>query len=249
MEYKEILGLYDHFQPVVDIQNEVEMYWKKFIPNDQFYKVLSTLLTSLDSNKPEERLPIWLQGTYGTGKSHATTVLKHLLYDDLNEIHDYDIGTVPLKHRLNSFRDQKKVFPVILKGTSNIVDNRSFSLVIEKAVKEALKKEKITIKTKSDFETVILQLKSDEINWEKLFKGTELEIFGSKEDIISKLENYDITILRIIEDILSEKRISFHKEDITKWLEEVLKELREQGEADYLTIYWDEFTGIFNYQN
>lgn len=246
MEYKEVIGLSDHFQPVVDIQNEVEKYWKKFIPNDQFYAVLAKMLTSLDSNKPEERQPIWLQGTYGTGKSHATTVIKHLLYDDINQINDFEIEKTQLKFQLESFRNKNRVFPVILKGTANVYDNRTFALAIEKAVKEALKKEKITLsKIKTDFEAIISKLRGDEINWNNVFKDTELELYGSKEDIISKLENQDSTILIQIEDILSKKGIAFHKENISTWLEEVINELRKQGVADYLMIYWDEFTGIF----
>ena len=245
MLYNEIIKLSEHFQPVVDIQNEVEMYWKKFIPNDQFYQVLSKTLSSFDSTKPEERQPIWLQGTYGTGKSHATTVIKHLLYDDYDKIEDFGIDEPQIKFKLKNFRDKKRVFPVILKGTANVFDNRTFALAVEKAVKEALKKENIKITTKTDFEEIVLKLRGDEINWDKVFKGTELEVFGSKDDIISKLENLDTTILIKIEDILSEKRISFHKEDISSWLEEVINELRELRVADHLMIYWDEFTGIF----
>ena len=245
MEYNEILRLSNHFQPVYDLENEIGNYWKQFIPNQKFCKVLSSLLNSLDTNKPEERRPIWLQGTYGTGKSHATAVIKHLLFDDIEKINDFEIENTQLKFRLNSFRTKNKVFPVVLKGTSNIHDNRSFALVIEKAVKESLRNEGIELKTKTDFDEVISKLQSNDLNWKNLFQGTELEAFGSKEDIISKLQREDPDILTKIEDILSEKGIHFDKENISKWLEEVQKELKDDGIADYLMIYWDEFTGIF----
>ena len=245
MKYKEILTLNDYFQPVYDLKNEKGMYWKQFIPNEKFNNVLSSILNSLESNKVEERQPIWLQGTYGTGKSHATAVIKHLLYDNEENINDYDIENTQLKYRLESFRNKSRVFPVVLKGTSNIYDNRTFALVIEKAVKDSLKRENIKINTKTDFDEIISKLRSNNINWEKIFKGTDLEVYGSKEDIIAKLERKDISILTKIEDILSKEGIHFNKENIVVWLEDVIKELKEKKIADYLMIYWDEFTGIF----
>ena len=245
MRYGEIIELNDYFQPVYDLENEIGTYWKQFIPNEKFYKVLSETMNSLENSKPEERKSIWLQGAYGTGKSHATAVIKHLLFDGLDEINDFiENLEEQIKFKIKNFRKNKKVFPVVLKGTSSVIDNRTFALVLEKAVKNALKKEGIELITKTDFDKMITKLKSDEINWEKVFKGTELEIYGTKEDIISKLQQGNIDILTKIESILSQKGIHFSSENIANWLVEVKNELKNKGIADYLVIYWDEFTGI-----
>lgn len=245
MKYEEIIGLNDYFQPVYDLENEIGTYWKQFITNEKFYKVLSETINSLESSKPEERKSVWLQGAYGTGKSHATAVVKHLLFDDLNEINDFiENLEEQVKFKIKNFRKNKRVFPVVLKGTSSIIDNRTFALVLEKAVKNALKKEGIELITKTDFDKMITKLKSDEINWEKVFKGTELEVYGTKEDIISKLQQGNINILTKIEGVLSQKGIHFSTENIANWLVEVRNELKNRGIADYLVIYWDEFTGV-----
>ena len=245
MRYDEIIGLNDYFQPVYDLENEIGTYWKTFIPNEKWYKVLSEMINSLESSKPEERKSIWLQGAYGTGKSHATAVVKHLLFDDLNEINDFiENLEEQIKFKIENFRKNKRVFPFVLKGTSSIIDNRTFALVLERSVKNALKKEGIEFVTKTDFDKMITKLKSDEINWEKVFKGTELEVYGTKEDIISKLQQGNINILTKIEGILSQKGIHFSTENIANWLVEVKNELKNKRIADYLVIYWDEFTGI-----
>lgn len=245
MKYEEILELNDYFQPVYDLENEIGTYWKQFIPNEKFYKVLLETINSLESSKPEERKSIWFQGSYGTGKSHATAVVKHLLFDDLDEIDDFiENLEEQIKFKIKNFRKNKRVFPVVLKGTSSVVDNRTFALVLEKSVKNALKKEGIELVTKTDFDKMITKLKSDEINWEKVFKGTELEVYGTKEDIISKLQQGNINILTKIENILSQKGIHFSTENIANWLVEIRNELKNKGIADYLVIYWDEFTGI-----
>jgi len=245
MRYEEIIGLNDYFQPVYDLENEIGTYWKQFIPNEKFYKVLSETINSLESSKSEERKSIWLQGAYGTGKSHATAVVKHLLFDDPDETHNFiENLEEQIKFKIKNFRKNKRVFPVVLKGTSSVIDNRTFALVLEKAVKNALKKEGIELITKTDFDKMITKLKSDEINWEKVFKGTELEVYGTKEDIISKLQQGNINILTKIEGVLSQKGIHFSTENIANWLVEVRNELKNKGIADYLVIYWDEFTGI-----
>jgi len=245
MIYEEILELHDYFQPVYDLENEVGSYWKQFITNEKFEKVLLETLNSLEGREPKDRKSIWLQGTYGTGKSHATAVIKHLLYDDLEEIEDF-ITTLndQLKYRIKSFRKNKRVFPVVLKGTYAISDSRTLALVIERGVKNALEREGIELVTKTDFEKMITKLESDELNWEKIFKGTELEIFGSKEDIIYRLKQGDVYILTKIEKVLSKKGIHISTSNITDWLVEVREELKKRGIADYIMIYWDEFTGI-----
>ena len=245
MLYEEIIGLHDYFQPVYDLENEIGSYWKQFITNEKFERVLLETINSLESREAKDRKSIWLQGTYGTGKSHATAVIKHLLYDDLQEIDDF-IATLPdqIKYRIKSFRKNKKVFPVVLKGTYAISNTRTLALVIEKGVKNALKKEGIELVTKTDFDKMIEKLKSDELNWDSIFKGTELEIYGNKEDIIWRLKQGDVYILTKIEEILSKKGIHFSTKNITDWLIEVREELRKRGIADYIMIYWDEFTGI-----
>ncbi|GFP26569.1 hypothetical protein HKBW3S25_02065 [Candidatus Hakubella thermalkaliphila] len=46
----------------------------------------------------------------------------------------------------------------------NITDNRTFSLAIEKAVKDALKTNNIEIQTESDFEKMIVQIKENPLH-------------------------------------------------------------------------------------
>jgi len=249
MRYNEIIGLHDYFQPNYDLTNEVGTYWKQFIPNKKFFDALSKTLNSIESGNPDESKSLWLQGTYGTGKSHATAVIKHLLYDAWDKISDYieNLEDAQLKFRLKSFRQDKKVFPVVLKGTSSIVDNRTFALVIEKAVKNELRKEKIEISTKSDFEKLIYQIEENpaNIDWQKNIEDSELSLYvNDKEELIEKLRKGDIKILSILEDISSKNGLHFSHSDISHWLVEVRDELKKRGMADVLMIYWDEFTGM-----
>jgi hypothetical protein len=255
IKYNEIIGLNDYFQPAYDLTDEVGNYWKQFITNDKFFDVLRGVLNSLEGQRPDEKKSIWLQGTYGTGKSHATAVIKHLLFDQESEIEEFigNFGDTQLKSRMLNLRNRLRVFPVILKGTSNITDNRTFALSIEKAVKRALKQNNIEISTKSDFEKMIHQIETNpwHINWESVIQEyPQINMFvKDEEDLLKKLRNEDLDILKNLEDISSNGRIHFSYSEISNWLKEVIEELREQGKADSLMIYWDEFTSVLELPN
>ncbi len=193
MKYADIVGLYDHFQPVYDIANEVGEYWKHFIPNERFYDILQTTLNALESGKEKDRRPIWMQGSYGTGKTHAMAVIKHLLWDDTSEIEDYLEGSLnhaQLREKLRHFRKQKRIFPVILKGVSNITNNRTFALVIEQAVRTALQQHDIHIPTQTDFEKLAAKINDEYMNWEKLIaENVELSCYlTGKDDLLNKIQ-------------------------------------------------------------
>ena len=76
-----------------NIEEEKERQWESFIPNDQFNTVLRTVLRSVRGNDIDMHKSFWINGTYGTGKSHATAVITHLLCDpvaDIKEWADYE---------------------------------------------------------------------------------------------------------------------------------------------------------------
>jgi hypothetical protein len=245
MKYEEILGLYEYFQPVYDITQERGDFWKQFIPTKDFIDTLRIFLNSLEAKDKKARKSIWIQGTYGTGKSHATGVIKHLLWDDIEYIEDF-VEKIPddqLKERLRNFRKGNKVFPVTLKGISGISDAKSFALKIEEAVRNALRDGRIDVKTKSEFEKYIDSIQNNKsINWRYIVDNSlELKsMVGSVEGLLTELENNNIEVLKILE-----KSIDFHipHPSIEEWLSEILAELQDL-DISHIAIYWDEFTPI-----
>jgi len=89
MKYSDFITLPNYFKSFYNLQDEVADYWKQFVPTRQFTDLLSTTIDAVSSNIPEKKKNIWIKGTYGTGKSHASAVIKHLICNDLSEIADY----------------------------------------------------------------------------------------------------------------------------------------------------------------
>lgn len=249
-KYSDMIGLNDFFQPAYDLENELRNYWKQFIPNAKFYKALGEVLNSIEGNHPDEKKSLWLQGTYGTGKSHATAVIKHVLFDKLSDIKEFinTFENAQLKSRLNNFRKKNSVFPIILKGTSGVTNNRTFALVIQKAVKNALTRHGVDIAVKSDFETYIYQVETNpgNIEWHKVIKKfPKLGMYAENPPaLIKRLKDQDLTVLKQLDEISDQIGIHFTSTKIDEWLAEVAENLKKKQIADSLMIYWDEFTSV-----
>ena len=131
--YSDIITL-SKTRTVYNIREEAPTDWKTFIANDQFNTVLDTTVKAVLNNDSEKHKSLWIVGTYGTGKSHAAAVLKHLLCDPIEDIQDfidleykdskYDI----LRTNLTVLRQQKRLFPVNLYGQQSITHEADLSL-------------------------------------------------------------------------------------------------------------------------
>ena len=247
MKYNEIVHINENFDDVFDLQNEeIDKKWKWFIPNEMFNDVLSTVIDSLSGKN--QKKPVWLQGTYGTGKTHATSVIKHLLCDSDEEIKGFDLEDNQLTAKLENFRENNNIFPVILKGTSTIDDSRNFSITLQTAVKKELEKKGLDVSINSDFDSMIVRFNKFPLSRDD-FEGTILQAFSEKE-ILYRLENKEVDILRALEEIYKKNEVNpYSSVNIIDWLIDVRNELNKKYNIDYLMIFWDEFTQAFKLLN
>ena len=88
MKYCDIITLRS-MRPAYNIQEESSGEWKTFIANDRFNDILNRMIKSVRNNDADNHKSIWIAGTYGTGKSHAGAVLKHLFCDSIDDIKEY----------------------------------------------------------------------------------------------------------------------------------------------------------------
>ena len=78
MSYRDYFNIDPEYFPQVDksiIDTQPDL-WKKFYPHPSF---VSLLKATVDVLKRKQKLSIWVDGAYGTGKSHAVLTLKKLI--------------------------------------------------------------------------------------------------------------------------------------------------------------------------
>jgi len=249
MRWNEVVSLNSAFVPACDIKAKDNNYWKQFIPHKDFY----TLLDNTVSMYQDKQKAVWLQGTYGSGKTHATMVIKEILSQDLTNVKEYieySIKDPKLKPTLLNIKKELKTFPIILKGSYHIVDSKTFSFAIQQEVVEALKKEGIEVNIKTSFESMLNHIEKLPTFWNELINTSELrfECDSNLEILKEKLKQYDSHILKLCEDELRIRDIHIGIGDIVKFLEETSSLIKEHGYS-HLTLFWDEFTSVLETSN
>ena len=251
-KYLDILQLQD-FLPVYDIMDENPKVWQSFIPTKQFCDLLNQTLTAITSKEVSKRKSIWVRGTFGTGKSHASAVVQHLLCDDFDNVNSY-IDSIPdeaLKARVKNLRQGgKKYFAVTLKGVEKAYDIPRFTLSLQRETQRALKKSHSDFVVKSDY----LSAKNWILNHRDIFEANVLghndeldSTVATTEDVINRLDACDTGMFLMVERAIRENVGSvFEHQGISDWLVEVEKEIENRGIANGLIIFWDEFTSVMD---
>ncbi len=251
-KYSDILQLQD-FLPVYDIMDENPKAWQSFIPTNQFCALLSQTLTAITSKEVSKRKSIWVRGTFGTGKSHASAVVQHLLCDDFDNVSTY-IESIPdeaLKARVKNLRQGgKKYFAVTLKGVEKAYDIPRFTLSLQRETQRALKKSHPDFVVKSDFLSAKNWIQNHRDIFEANVLGHDDELdstVAATEDVVNRLDAYDTGMFLMVERAIRENVGSvFEHQGISDWLVEVEKEIENRGIANGLIIFWDEFTSVMD---
>lgn len=251
-KYSDILKLQD-FLPVYDILDENPKAWQSFIPTKQFCDLLNQSLTAITSKEISKRKSIWVRGTFGTGKSHASAVVKHLLCDDFDNVKEYmeNIPDQALKARIKNLRQGgKKYFAVTLKGVEKAYDIPRFTLSLQRETQKALKKLYPDFVVPSDYLTAKNWILGHRDIFENSVLGHDDELDGiveTTDDVLNRLDNYDTTVYLTVEKAIRENVGSvFEHQGISEWLVEVEQEIEKRGIADGLIIFWDEFTSVMD---
>lgn len=250
-KYSDFIHLQD-FLPVYDILDEGSASWQSFIPTAQFNEMLQRSLSDITSTEVSKRKSVWVRGTFGTGKSHASAVVKHLLCDDFNAISAYieNIQDPALKAQIRNLRQKKRYFSVTLKGVEKAYDIPRFTLSLQRAVSAELKKKAPDFVVKSDFTAAINWIEGHRriFETEVLPNSQELDdIISNADEAIDMLDNGSPSIYIAVEKAIRETIGSvFEQTSISEWLAEVEKEIESRGIADGLIIFWDEFTSVMD---
>lgn len=252
-KYSDLIDLRQQ-KAAYNIQNEADGDWKSFIANEQFNGILKKVLASVRNNDADMHKSFWVAGTYGTGKSHAGAVIKHLLCDPVSEISDYvneeyaDAKFEVLRNDIFTVRDEKRLFPIMLYGQNNITHKEDLSLVLQRNITDALKRSNIQIAVKTDFDSYVEHIEKEPDFWENLIKKNDKlkAVAPDVQKLKSLLQNCNMQVLDDVRTALRDGGfdIRIGNANIAKWIFEVQDKLAEHGEYKGLFIIWDEFTDV-----
>lgn len=253
MKYNDIVTLRS-MRPAYNIQEEGKDEWKTFIANDQFNGVLEHMIKAVANNDADNHKSMWIAGTYGTGKSHAGAVLKHLFCDPIDDIREYvdeeykEDKYAKLKNALYKVRQKKRLFPVELYGQQAIAHTEDLSLQLQKEISNALNEAGINIAVQTDFDALVEHINEQPTIWQSLIDNNS--ILSSVAPDLNKLKQLLSSCdTEVLDRVRNAQRVAgidirLKGNKIKQWIVEVQNKLRELGEYDGLLIIWDEFTEI-----
>lgn len=259
--YKDFIKVDPNFIPVFS-KNSDKTYpdkWQSFYPHDSFKDILSKVVDTLEKGNETKDRSIWMSGAYGTGKTYASFVIKHILEDDIRSIEPYFIqnNMSALLARVKGIRAKGNIL-VVQKSASAGIDkqNKLFNAIIE-SVKDALKTNGYSYAgSKSLLDKVITTLKdpNSSFNFAGAFNKyrSKFTDYDSPQGIIEDLEELDLDEkLELLDTIVEVADLesftwALSPEEVINWLEDVRK-----GNNIYSIVFiWDEFTEYFkNNQN
>lgn len=254
--YRKYFDIDPDFFPAVDsdvIKKDPEL-WKKFFPHETFIRLLKNTISVIERN---QKLNIWVEGAYGTGKSHAVLTLKRLLDASNQETQEY-FDQFKLDNDLcNKFiaaKSHGKIITVHRYGSSSIHSDNDLFLAMQESIEESLKEAGIENAGPNALKEGIIKYLSDEENkqsFEVYVKGSYKEVFGGEnvDDIIKHLGDYSDqalqTLMNKIFKVANEKNIkAFTLDDVAmcQWITEVI----QANQLKALVFIWDEFTEYFS---
>ena len=129
----------DYFPAVNEaVINSKPDMWKKFFPHETFVKLLRNTVNVLDR---KQKLSIWVEGAYGTGKSHAVLTEKKLLDANAEETKAYFERyhlDMDLYNNLQRIKESGKILTVHRYCSSNIYGDNDLVLAVQESVEKAL---------------------------------------------------------------------------------------------------------------
>lgn len=109
-KYNSYIELSPHYESVVDIDSESRHpdMWQEYIVHEDMKEAIEKICDSMKYEDEDKRRSFWIHGAYGTGKSYAAIVLKHLFEDSVDSIRKFLSNQMLIPYRESSVTKQRK---------------------------------------------------------------------------------------------------------------------------------------------
>ena len=254
-KYRHYFDIDPEYFPAVNeaLINSKPELWKKFFPHDTFVKLIKNTVSVLDR---KQKLSIWVEGAYGTGKSHAVLTLKKLLdasdADTKEYFEKYELDN-DLCNNLQRIKNSGKILTVHRYGSSSIHGDQDLVLAIQESIDHAFVTAGMENKGSDSLKDSVIRYLSDPENKQSFgiyVKGSYADLFGGDtvDDILHKLNTYsDLALHTLMEKIFKVakerqiKAFTMTTKDLSNWIKEVIR----ANNLKAIVFIWDEFTEYF----
>lgn len=228
--------------------------WKSFYPHETFVKLLEKTHTVLSGKDPRS---LWVDGAYGTGKSHASLTVKSILDATDEEVEDYfkDYGlSKDLCQKLITDKNSGKLITIHRIGSGSIRSDQDLILAVQDSIMAALAEHGIENHGEASLKDAALKwfekdasrnyfdqlISEEQYAWKfggekvdaiirRLQTGSPEQVTKTMRDIITVAEDNGITALRL--DI----------QGMAAWIKSII----EENQISAILFVWDEFTEFF----
>ena len=254
-KYNTFIGLSPHYESVVDLDAEERNpnLWKEYIVHEDMKTAVEKICQSIKEETKDARRSFWIHGAYGTGKSYAAIVLKHLFEDSLKNVTEFMSRKkllIPYRNQFEAIREKGEFLVVWKSGCTGIKTGIHLMMEMEMAIREKLRhkySDKAYYGNKSLVASVKDIINDNSINWENVFVDPAFGLsdeYASFNDLRSEIMQNDLKATDMIAKIIMEKGWGLFKsvDQFKDWIQDVISgnHLNETG----IMFIWDEFTGF-----
>lgn len=253
MSYREYFNIDPEYFPQVDkkLIEEKPDLWKKFWPHPTFVQLLKAMVDVLER---KQKLSMWVDGAYGTGKSHAVFTLKKLIEASDEEttayFEKYGLDNFLCKKLLNQ-KNEGKILVCHRYGSSDIQSDTDLIVAMQEGIEKALTEAGIENTANTSLKNSLIRFFENEENRQSFdiyAKGTYKTALGgdTSDSVLKKLREYDEEALRsLINKIFKVPAVrngfSMNTGELGDWIREVI----EKNNLKELVFIWDEFSEYF----
>lgn len=251
-KYSQYIEISPDYESVVDLSSEQRHpdMWMSYIVHEDMADAIDKITQSLKNENKDARRSFWIHGSYGTGKSYAAIVLKHLFEDKEDKIRRFMANPklLPYREKFCALRRKGEYLVVWKSGCSEIRTGVQLIMEAEVAIRTRLQEkfgDNAYLGENSTLDAVKERLNDPTINWENVFNDSDYALFedyDSLDALKDKINNNDTSAANRIASIILQKGWGLFSSTATfkAWLKDVIhgNNLQDTG----IVLIWDEFT-------
>ena len=232
--------------------------WQSTFPHTAVVSLLKSVERALSR---ADKKGIWIEGSYGTGKSRIVWMLQNLLtcsesdFDAYFDEYDNLRGEIDLRERLRTIRNGK-IVTATRYATGDITSTQKLIFAVFESLTASLKKGGYNFDgAKTLRGKIAAWLESDTANLEMFrakIKKPEYRMSATlanrtAEEIIDRLKNPQAEVAQLVEEILrlgereGIRAFNINMSDLIDWITEVIAE----NNLKAIVLFWDEFSKFF----